>query len=227
MRYLSCLHTDNLLICKANLMSPISLGTASRRGTATSDLDSNNIGRVIIPWLWPVYILCFPCCYHALCLLVICLSILWREATSDHVAGEVWMMTDVTARIGMMKMVNPMMSRQHLWRDIALPLSTASCVHPALSIGKLVELNACGSLMMEIINGLHLLNHFTFWCYYLILISLPIMEQSATVTNKTFIDFKSFIRSRKMGWAGRITSRIRQCDTEREIPCGCRALKRP
>lgn len=90
-------------------------------------------------------------------------------------------MTDVTARIGMMKMVNYMMSRQHLCRYVALPLSTAACLHPALSIGKLAELNACGGLMMEIINGLHLVNHITF----LTLISLPIMEQSATVTNNT------------------------------------------
>jgi hypothetical protein len=43
-----------------------------------------------------------------------------------------------------------------------MALCAAKSLSPALSIGKLAELNACDVLLVEIISGLDLLNHLTF-----------------------------------------------------------------
>ena len=155
-------------------MTSISLGTAGRGwSSATSDLDSNNIGRVImtrgiLPVLW-----INRGCYNSLRLLVIHLSIHLWKSTNYHVIWSVVLMmrTNVRTTDLLKKMVNSMLSRHHLCRYVTLALRTAYCVRPALSIGNLAELNACSGLLVEIIIGLDLLNHITFWCYYLILIS--------------------------------------------------------
>jgi hypothetical protein len=145
--------------------------------TRSTNLDSNNAGLLLhMPLGMPILIYCLSC--HHLRVWIILQSILKGKPCNVHVVS---MMRD-----DLRKMVkgSDRMSRLHLQSPHAcIALHTHCYIVYALRNGELVRLNQCGCLQMQIISGL---NHITFWCHRLILISgrwVPIIEPSAFHTN--------------------------------------------